>query len=180
MTTSRLTVRSVRSTGSVWLALGMACLVGLLAAGCSGNSSSATTPSPVQINGSASVGSFSNNEQVTVSIGANKILLPHQKVLMIQCADPGGKASNLPTQYLNSCDSNTLQGDTVIPNSDGSFSYSGYVMNKLPSTELGEVSDALPVCDESHYCVLYVGQDWSDFSKPKVFSAPFTVHGGGS
>ena len=56
-----------------------------------------------------------------------------------------------------------------------------YYIDKLPSVALGEnPKDSLPVCDTSHPCVLYVGEDWNDFSKPKVFSAPFTVTSSGS
>jgi hypothetical protein len=149
--------------------------VGILAAGCS--SSSATSQSAVTVNGSTSSSAFHDGESVTVSVGPNKIFTPHLRVNILECADPGGLKSKLPTQFLD-CDGNTIEANSILPASNGSFTEKGYVIYRLPSVTLGEGKTYTPVCDTTHQCVLYVGQDQDDFSKPKEFSAPFTVTGG--
>jgi hypothetical protein len=73
-----------------------------------------------------------------------------------------------------------VQGNSIIPGSSGGFSESAYTVYKLPSAPLGEGPSWVPVCNEQNPCVLYVGLDQEDFTKPKIFSHPFTVTGGGS
>ena len=96
------------------------------------------------------------------------------RVNVIECADPGGLASNLPKD-ITTCDGNTIQGNTILVGSDGSFSQTGYTVYLLPSSSLGEQGNFKPVCNQTNYCVLYVGQDQNDFTAPKVFSAPFLI-----
>ena len=90
-------------------------------------------------------------------------------------------ADKLPEQF-SACDENTIQGDSIIVQPNGSFSESSYVIYRLPSAVLGEGKSGQPVCDDTHQCVLYVGENQNDFTQPKVFSEPFVVTGssGGS
>ena len=83
------------------------------------------------------------------------------------------QATHLPKSVAN-CDGNTIQGGTVLINKDGSFSASGYQCSHCP-TRAWRRSEWQPVCDLSHTCVLYMGENQEDFTWPKVFSAPFTV-----
>jgi LPXTG-motif cell wall-anchored protein len=48
-----------------------------------------------------------------------------------------------------------------------------YTINTLPTNI--EPKDGLPVCNATHACVLYVGQNQNNFEKPHVWSAPFYV-----
>jgi len=122
---------------------------------------------------------FADNETVTVSVGANGTLTPRTRVNILECADPGGTTAALP-KSVSGCDGDTIQGDTVLVQSDGSISEARYTLYRLPSTALGEAPDVTPVCDQANQCVLYVGEDQTDFTKPRLFSAPFTVRGGPS
>lgn len=119
-------------------------------------------------------GNYHDGESLTVSVGPNGYFTPHSRVNIIECTDPGGLPSNLPKD-ITTCDGNTIQGNTILVGADGSFSQSNYPVYSLPSSTLGEQYNALPICNESNYCVLYVGQDQNDFTAPKVFSAPFLI-----
>jgi hypothetical protein len=168
-----------RSVGSAVMGVAVLATFGTMAGGCS-SSSATSTSSPVLINGSSQAGTFHDGESVSVSMGPNKILTPHLRIVIIQCSDPGGKVSSLPTGYGQNCDSSTVQGASVIPQGNGSFSLPHYYISQLPSVSLSEPKDSLPICNSSHPCVLYVGVDWNNFGLPKVFSAPFTVQSNGS
>jgi hypothetical protein len=119
-------------------------------------------------------GALHDGETVSVSVPANSLFTPHSGVHILECADPGGTQSNLPKD-VSTCDGNTIQADSVLVNSDGSFSETHYVVYALPSATLGEQSNFQPVCNAANPCVLYVGQDQNDFTAPKVFSAPFSI-----
>jgi hypothetical protein len=116
-----------------------------------------------------------NGQSVSLSVGPNGFFTPHSHVNILECADPGGKAANLPKDD-STCDGNTIQGMTVLVAADGSFSASGYTVYSLPSVTLGEQSNDQPVCNATNPCVLFVGQDQNNFTSPKVFSAPFTIN----
>jgi len=124
-------------------------------------------------------GNLRSGQTVSVEVGPNDYFTPNVGVKILECADPGGSAANLPKDDTT-CDGNTIQGGTILVGTDGSFSDSSYTVYRLPSSSLGEPGDNEPVCDQAHYCVLYVGQDQNDFTKPKVFSAPFLVAVGSS
>ena len=64
---------------------------------------------------------------------------------------------------------------TVLVASNGSFAEHHFVLYSLPNRNLAEMPDGMPVCDSSHSCVLYVGENQEDFTEPKVFSVPFSV-----
>lgn len=119
-------------------------------------------------------GPLHNGQAINVSVGPNSLFTPHSRVNILECADPGGSVAKLPTDD-STCDGNTIQGDTILVGTDGSFSEAGYTVFQLPSAELGEQAEGQPVCNTTNPCVLYVGQDQNDFSAPKLFSAPFSV-----
>jgi hypothetical protein len=131
----------------------------------------AATPT-VTITPGPSSGAFTNGQTVTVSVGPNSLFIPHSRVNLIECADPGGSEGNLPTS-LTTCDANTVEADTVLVQPDGSFVEHGYTLYALPNEVLGEQSNWQPVCNPTNQCVLYVGEDQNDFTQPKTFSAPF-------
>jgi hypothetical protein len=144
----------------------------------------AATPT-VTITPAPTGGMYSDQESVSVSVGPNSLFNPYSKVVIIECADPLGTAANLPTSF-SSCDGDTRQSDTVLVQPDGSFSESNYELFAVPNAVLEEQANWTPVCNKTHECVLYVGEDFNDFSKPKIFSKPFlftsdpaTIGGGG-
>jgi hypothetical protein len=137
---------------------------------------SATEPSP-----------FSSGQVIEVKVGANSTLAGQTSVNILECADPGGLAANLPGSIAQ-CDGNTIDSDTITPAADGSFDYSpnspagqsngwsGYTVYALPDAHsLAEPPTQTPVCNLTNACVLYIGTNQGDFTKPKIFSAPFYV-----
>jgi LPXTG-motif cell wall-anchored protein len=122
-------------------------------------------------------GTLHDGEVVKVAVGPNSVFTPYAKVNILECADPGGKAANLPTSD-STCDGNTVQGDTILVAKNGSFSESDYTVYLLPSSTLGEQANFQPVCNESNPCVFYIGQNENDFTAPKVFSEPFSIDPG--
>ena len=115
-----------------------------------------------------------SGEVVVVSVGANSLFTPGAKVNILECADPAGTVAALPTSISN-CDGNTIQGATLLVQSNGSVVDDQYTLYQLPNAVLGEQSNAQPVCNGSNQCVLYVGEDQNDFTQPKLFSAPFAI-----
>ena len=122
-------------------------------------------------------GNYTAGETIAVDVGPNGYFTPNAGIKIIECADPGGTAGNLPRDD-STCDGNTVQGGSVLVGSDGSFSEPAYTMYLLPSALLSEAGDNVPVCNQTHYCVLYVGQNQNDFTAPKTFSTPFLIAGG--
>ena len=116
-------------------------------------------------------GPYHDGQKINISVGPNRYFRPYGRVNVLECADPRGKKANLPKNE-NSCDGNTIQGNTILVKGNGSFSVRGYVLYSLPSTTLGELPDSRPVCNRRSMCVLYVGENQSDFSWPKMFPRP--------
>jgi hypothetical protein len=142
--------------------------------GCSSAPSSSSSSPNVPL--TITPGPYHDGQSIDVSVGPNKVFKPYASIKILQCADPGGAVSALPTKALLSCDGNTIQGNTILVGSDGSFSQHGYVVYTLPNeSTLAETSDQKPVCDDKNMCVLYIGQNQEDFTAPKIFSPPFTV-----
>jgi len=116
---------------------------------------------------------FTPNEAVEVEVPANSILQPGQRADILMCSDPGGSASQLPVDDT-SCAGITLNvGRTLDIEPGGKVDKPGYVMYRLPNQL--EPKDSVPVCNATHACVLYVGQDQNDFDRPFVWSTPFHV-----
>jgi hypothetical protein len=133
------------------------------------------TPSPTSV-------TYHDGEKITLSVAANKIFSPYSRIVVLECADPGGQVANLPVND-STCDGNTVNPYSILVNKDGSFStgrYHMYQMFVLPNRSLGEDPAGQPVCNATHSCVLYVGQDQNNFKSPKVFSVPFTISGSGA
>ena len=139
-------------------------------ASAAGSASVSITPGPAK-------GAFTDQQNVRVSVGPNSVFTPNSRVVILECADPDGTVANLPTGF-SSCDENTIQPDTTVVHADGSFVEPSYMLYALPSKVLGEQANWQPVCNPTHPCVLFVGEDQNDFSKAKTFSAAFTMSGG--
>ena len=76
------------------------------------------------------------------------------------------------------CDGNTIQGSTILPNADGSFTYTDYQLFALPdSITLGEGSSSPVSCGETAAteCILYIGNNQNDFTQPHLWSQPFFI-----
>ena len=152
------------------LAVVILILTGEPAASAAGAPTVSVTPAP-------SKGGFGDQQVVKIAVGSNPLFTPNSRVVILECTDPGGSVANLPVSY-SSCDGNTIQPDTTVVHADGSFVEPSYTLYALPSTLLGEQANWQPVCNSSHPCVLFIGEDQNDFTKAKVFSAAFTMSGG--
>jgi hypothetical protein len=141
-------------------------------------SASATVPtvtlSPTPAGGPP--GSYRPERTISVSVGPNSFFKRGTTIRILECADRGGTSANLPVSD-NTCDGLTVQAQTIFVSSDGSFSDPDYTIYSLPSSILGEPSSESAKCNSTRACVLYVGQDYTDFTQPKVFSEPFYVGG---
>ena len=94
-------------------------------------------------------------------------------IFILECSAPNGV---IPTQP-SVCDGNTINGNTILPATDGSFSYTNYTLYATPdSVSLGENSSS-PACGDTAAteCILYIGNDQLDFTKPHLWSAPFYI-----
>ena len=144
-----------------------------------------TVPGSAQPVGPVTAGtSFSSGQSINVVIPANSAFAAPDNtanVNIVECAAPYGVVPSKPI----ACDGNTIQGSTIIPNADGSFTYLGYQVYALPdSATLGEGSSG-PTCGSTSAteCILYIGNNQNDFTKPHLWSQPFFVnanaeHGG--
>lgn len=119
-------------------------------------------------------GNYHDGQSIAIAAGANSFFTPNARINILECADPGGLASNLPIDD-STCDGNTVQANTILVGANGSFAEAAYTLYLLPSSTLAEQSNNKPICNQTNYCVLYVGQDQNNFSAPKVFSAPFLM-----
>jgi hypothetical protein len=119
-------------------------------------------------------GEYYDGQTINLSAGANSIFHKNLTMVILECADPGGLPSNLPRNE-SVCDGDTENAPLPLINNHGGWSNPNYQIFKIPSLALGEAADTLPKCDATHYCVLYIGEDQSNFSKPKIFSPPFLV-----
>jgi hypothetical protein len=102
------------------------------------------------------------------------LFAPGSRIIIIECADPDGSSANLPTS-LSSCDEDTVEADTVLVQPNGSFTEHTFTLYSLPNSILGEGPTWQPVCNQTHQCVLYIGENQDDFTQPKIFSQPFAI-----
>ena len=114
---------------------------------------------------------YHNNQSVTVSLAPNALYRSPAGLALhvVECADPGGLVSKLPTRFYE-CDADTSTRVVTKPN--GSFS-SSFLVYVTP-LQL-EPKDSLPRCNATHYCVLMVSSDIADLAGQHLFSAPFLV-----
>ena len=158
-----------------WLAVGASALVAVLGfVGSATDAGAASGPPSVSIRPASTGGKFTDQQVVEVSVGPNSTFIPHSRVVILECADPGGTSAHLPTSLID-CDENTIQPDTTVVQADGSFVEPKYSLYALPNSLLGEQANWQPVCNLTNSCVLFVGEDQNDFTQPKVFSAPFLM-----
>ncbi len=121
---------------------------------------------------------FSSGQILTVNIPANTVLPGDTNVLIEECAAPNGV---IPTQST-ACDSNTVDSDTITPNSngpgDGSFTYSTYTAYALPDTHIGDPVSSNIHCGNTAAteCILYVGDNVNDFTQPHFWSQAFYIN----
>jgi hypothetical protein len=96
-------------------------------------------------------------------------------IKVVECADPGGLAANLPTKPTG-CDYNTVDS---IPGAqvNGSLLITGYTVYALPDAIVfGEPVDQTPICGTgNNQCVLGLFTNLHDFTKPHIFSGAFEV-----
>lgn len=185
MTSSRSPLRTVRMLGLAVLA------GGLLAAACSNHAGASTLVSgPVTLAATSPANAatpWGSGQVIDITVAPNSTLslsnLEHQggftgepAMKAVECDDPGGSTANLPLVPTFHCDGSTILSTTYI-NADGSFRLDNYPVYALPdSVTLGESSSGKPVCGtQGNQCVLYIGPDQEDFSKPHLFSAPFLI-----
>ena len=122
---------------------------------------------------------FSSGQAINVVVPANSLFVPTSSVNILERAAPDGVVPTLPIE----CDGNTIQGPTILPNSDGSINleeqgYALYQLYALPdSVSLGESSVGQVNCGNTSAteCVLYIGDNQGDFTQPHVFSQPFYI-----
>jgi hypothetical protein len=122
---------------------------------------------------------YSSGQSINVIVPANSFFVSTSSVNIVECAAPNGVLPTLPSE----CDGNTIQGNTILPNTDGSINlqtqnYGLYQVFALPdSITLGETATNQVVCGNSAAteCVLYIGENQGDFTAPHVFSQPFNV-----
>ena len=116
---------------------------------------------------------------INVVVPANSLFTATSRVVIVECAAPNGVLPTLPID----CDGNTIVGPTILPNSDGSINlvtqgYGPYEVYALPdSISLGESPSSAVTCGNSAAteCVLYIGNDQTDFTAPHIFSQPFNI-----
>lgn len=158
--------RRAASIAAGFAMCGVLATAGIGAAGATASSPPSLTITP---------GPYHSNQHIAVSVGPNHFFTPYSRINIIECADPGGAKKHLPVN-VDACDGNTIQGNTILVQRDGSFSERGYQLYALPNRpQLGETSDTRPLCNAKHACVLYIGQNQEKFTAPKMFSAPFTL-----
>jgi hypothetical protein len=92
-------------------------------------------------------------------------------IKVLECADPGGSAANLPTKPTQ-CEPETVSS-VAAAHDDGSFIVRNYLVLSLPNAQLGASSPT--TCDMQHECVLGIFTNYNDFTKPHLFSAAFNV-----
>ena len=118
-----------------------------------------------------SAGPYTDGQVVTVSGSGfpNHTALP-SGLTIVECADPGGVPSGLPTDN-STCDGSTVNPLPVNTDASGNFSTS-YTLAKL--TTAGGVSNIN--CDSTHFCVLWVGADFNgNFLGTHAFTGPFEI-----
>ena len=187
-------MRRGRSWRRVSAVIGMAVVAsGLLTAALPFGAGAAQASDPVTISAPAGVATpWQSGQTVTVKVAANSTLdlsnlessggyHGEPAIRAEECDDPGGLAANLPAVPTNHCDGSTIATTSAV-NADGSLTLTSFQVFALPDkVSLGEASNGFPQCGtQANQCVLYVGPDQLDFTKPHLFSAPFLVEANGT
>jgi hypothetical protein len=122
---------------------------------------------------------YSSGQTINVIVPANSLFVSTSNVNIVECAAPSGVLPTVPAE----CDGNTIQGETILPNTDGDINlqtqgYGLYPVYALPDMiSLGESSSSAVTCGDTAAteCVLYIGENQGDFTAPHVFSQPFFI-----
>jgi hypothetical protein len=123
---------------------------------------------------------FDSGQNIDVVVPANSVFQSAtQNVNILECAAPNG----VPPTSSAQCDGNTINGNTMTPNADGSLDYQAstgslYTVYALPDKKnLGEGPTSQPVCGTTlaTQCILYIGVNQLDFTQPHVWSQPFFI-----
>jgi hypothetical protein len=132
--------------------------------------------------GAAARTPFDSGQLINVVIPANQTFIGTDNTVakqIVECAAPNGV---LPTQSI-ACDGLTIQGPTVLPTTTGAITLQNYQIFALPDTVLlGEAAGGQPVCGNTlaTECVLYIGDNFNDFTKPHLWSQPFLITANGN
>jgi ABC-type phosphate transport system substrate-binding protein len=130
-------------------------------------------PGPVSLITDAPPGPFSSGQAIEVRVSANRALTPGTGIYIEECSAPGGTVPTAPDQ----CDARTYQHSPLFAGSGGSVDELDYPVYALPDTTvLDEAAAGGPACDLTDACMLYVGENPTDFSLPHVWSQAFYVH----
>jgi len=122
-------------------------------------------------------GPFDSGQNINVVIPANSAFAAPNNtggIDIVECAAPNGVVPTLSS----ACDGNTNQTLTGI-NNDGSFTFNDYTVYALPdSVSLGETPSNPVKCGNTAAteCVLYVGNNYNDFTQPHLWSQPFLTN----
>ncbi len=125
---------------------------------------------------SATTPLYTSGQTVNLIVPANSDFAATNHISAIyifECSAPDGA---IPTQ-TSACDANTVQGTTIAPNADGSFTYDGYQLFALPDSITLAEGPGGPVCGgtAATECILYIGDNQNDFAQPHLWSEPFFV-----
>jgi hypothetical protein len=141
-------------------------------------SNGGVVPGAATVVGTVTTGTpLSSGQKINVVVPPNSLFNHKTAVNVFECSAPDGVA---PTTSA-SCDGNTIQGASVLPNADGSVDLkqatgSLYPVYALPDGNLGESSTGTACgITASTECMLYIGENVGDFAKPHVWSQPFFV-----
>jgi hypothetical protein len=118
---------------------------------------------------------FSSGQVINVSVPSNALFTgSHAAIDVVECAAPNGV---IPTNTA-ACDGNTIQGPSVTPAANGSFSVTGgYTVYALPDSITLLEGPGGPVCGNTlaTECIIYMGTNYNDFTQPHLWSQPFLV-----
>ena len=123
---------------------------------------------------------FASGQMINVAVPANDTFSSTdglnnntEKINLLECSAPDGV---VPTN-TSACDGNTIQGNTILPATDGSFTYDDFPIYALPdAVSLGESPGGVACGNTAATeCVLYIGNNQADFTQPHLWSTPFYV-----
>jgi Bacterial Ig-like domain (group 1) len=153
----------------------VACVDGL--AGAAAPTEGSIVPDAAAPIGSVTPGPFSSGQGIDVVVPANAIFSPTANILIVECSAPNGVPPILPS----ACNGDTVNGNSVEPNADGSIDYqaettSPYQVFATPDSAIGDQSSS-PACGETATteCILFIGNNQNDFTQPHVWSQPFFI-----
>ncbi len=149
-------------------------------AGAAGPNSGDVVPTAAQpLSGFTAGIPFSSGQDIQFVIPANNAFAAPNNtagVQIVECMAPNGVVPTDPS----TCDGNTVNGSTILPNADGSFTYppnkKHYAVYALPdSIKLGESGGITCGNTAATQCIFYVGNNYQDFTQPHLWSKPFFI-----